>query len=72
MFTVGIFILLCNDNVVVLIDSHMGEVNWQCEQVDLKIWKSDLSSCHGSMIPGGVKPDCAVLYIYIHLPLHYM
>ena len=24
MFTIGLFILLCKDNVVVLIDSHMG------------------------------------------------
>ena len=24
MFTIGLFTLLCKDNVVVLIDSHMG------------------------------------------------
>ena len=37
MFTIGLFILHCKDNVVVLIDSHVGGGNWQCEQVDLKI-----------------------------------
>ena len=42
MFTIGCFILLCKDNVVVLIDSHTGGGNQQCEQVDLKICKSDL------------------------------
>ena len=30
-----------------------GGVNRQCEQVDLKIWKSDLYSCHASLILGG-------------------
>ena len=37
MFTIGLFILLCKDNVVVLIDSYMGGGQLQCEQVDLKI-----------------------------------
>ena len=37
MFTIGLFILLCKENVVVLIDSHPWGDHQQCEQVDLKI-----------------------------------
>ena len=56
MFTIGLLIWLCKDNVLVQLDSHWG-VNQQCEQVDLKIWKSNLSSCHASLILGGQSSD---------------
>ena len=58
MFTKGLLILLCKDNVLVLIDSHTGGVNWQCDQVDLKMrsvklsWKFDTGGGSSADLPG--------------------
>ena len=44
MFTIGLLILLCKDNVQLFIQSDTrGGVNWQCHQVNLKISSVKLS-----------------------------
>ena len=49
--TIGLWIFLSKDNVLLLLHYDTGGVHQKCEQVGLKIWKSVLESCHGNLIP---------------------